>query len=149
MAPVYLTPRRFQLFLTRLCYRDLDVLPSVSLSRSPHTSTMHLIYCPPKGPHHCLLKGDPCVQRRAPRICTPQHHSARYVFATCVAPRDTDTTQVIFPITHKIHILTDSVDPEGVLRQITTNGLSVGRPVYEALRLVWAFQHIFICGGWR
>jgi len=47
---------------------------------------------PTKGLHLCLPTRDPCVQRRATRVCTHQRHGTQYVFATYVAPRDTDTS---------------------------------------------------------
>jgi len=45
------------------------------------------------------------------------------------------------------------IDPTGILKQITTNDLPVGRPVYEALRLVQAFQFtvsdfVILCLWW-
>lgn len=39
------------------------------------------------------------------------------------------------------------IDPQGVLRQVTINDLSVGRSVAETLRLVKAFQFTDVHGG--
>ena len=64
----------------------------MSLSQSPHACTTRLICCPTKGLCLCPPNRDPCAQRRAPRICTHPHNGARCTLATCVAPRDADTT---------------------------------------------------------
>ena len=91
------------LFLTRVCLSDLDVLPSGILFRSPQACSIRLNFVVhPRDFNLVCPAGYTFFQQHPPRLCVHQHHRARYVFATYVAPRDIDATHVTSLIARKM-----------------------------------------------